>query len=874
MWRIFRRLKRESDLSDELQAHIDIETHRLISEGLSAEEARAQARSSFGNPTLVAELTRESWGPRWLTGARQDVEYAVRSMRRTPLFTTAVVLSLGIGIGATTVVFSVADTVYLRPLPYRAPNELMFVAMRMFKMEMVPAPDYVAWRKDKSAFLQLAGMQFHGGNAAILGDRDPVEVRVTRVSSNFLTTLGIEPVLGRNFEEREELPNAPLTALLTGGLWRKHFQARPDILGHDVVLDGFAYQVIGVLPPSFILPFEVPTDILTTLPISPTASHHDRGLAIWTVIGRLRPGVTQAQALARVKTLFAASKADAPEIFRDDVSLMVEPLQYRMAGNASTLVLVLVGAVGCLLLIACANVANLLLARWSVRSGEFAIRAAIGAGRGRLVRQLLTETAVLNAMGLIVGMALVYVGLRGVVYYAAGSLPRLSELRADERIFGIALAISVLTMVLFSVLPALRVGSADVQTVLAHAVRPGLSGGYRNARRALVAGEVALSVVLLSGAALMLQTLWHMQHDHLGFSPERVMSVSIPLRGANKAKRKALTEEILADIERIPGTLAVSWSECTPLTTGSMSASFTRSDRPLPKPWDRVDSVAGCAIGPGYLQASGTRLVRGRTFVATDYDHPQTVALVNEALAHRFFSGEDPIGHRIDGHGNDPDDPHARSGWKTIIGVVADSKNQGLTQPTAPQMFVNDLALFEGSDMTFAVRYAGDERLLINAVRGKLLQTEPELLAKFEALDQAIDHLSAGSRFNGALVASFAAVAFLMAVIGVYGVLALAVAQRAQEIGIRVALGAGPRSVKGLVLKEAALLLVIGTVVGLGVSLLAGRYLKTLLYDISATDLRTYVAVVLGIAIAAMVAAWLPARRAASLDPTVALRHS
>ena len=271
-------------------------------------------------------------------------------------------------------------------------------------------------------------------------------------------------------------------------------------------------------------------------------------------------------------------------------------------------------------------------------------------------------------------------------------------------------------------------------------------------------------------------------------------------------------------------------------------------------------------MGPDYFRASGTRLVRGRAFVETDYDHPQTVALINEALARRFFPGEDPIGHQID--------KQRDGGWKTVIGVVADSKNQGLNQPPAPQMFLNDLALYEGSDMYFVVRSVGDERLLVDAVRARLREIDPGLLAKFETLEEAIGRLSAGSRFNGVLVGSFAAVAFLMAVIGVYGVLAFAVAQRTREIGVRVALGATPRRVQGLVLKEGVALVAIGTVAGLAVSLLASRYLRTLLYDISATDGRTYVAVVSAIGIAAITAAWLPARRAASVDPTVALRHS
>ena len=868
MWRIFGGRKREAELDEELEAHIAIEARRLEAEGRSSAEAWAEARRTFGNRPLVAELTRESWGARWVSGVGQDLQYALRAMRRTPGFSAAVVLSLGMGIGAATVVFSVADTVYLRPLPYRAPRELMFVAMRIFHLDMVLSPDYAAWRKDQSAFAELAAMQLHGGNAAILGDKEPVEVRTTRVSYNFITTLGVQPALGRNFTQAEELPNAHKTALLTDALWRKRFRARGDIVGQGIVLDGLAYQVIGVLPPGFVMPMEITTDILTPLPVSPTAGHHDRNIATWTVIGRLKPGVTQAQALANVKTLFAASKADAPEIFRDDVFVFVEPLQQRMAGNARTLVLVLAGAVGCLLTIACANVANLLLARWSARSRELAVRAAIGAGRGRLVRQLLTETGVWCAVGSAVGLALVTVGLKAVVHFAAGSLPRLNEVREDGRVFAIALAVSALTMLLFGVLPALRAGRVDVQSVLQHAGRAGMSAAHRGARRALVTGEVALSVVLLWGAVLLLETLWRMQHDHLGFAPEHVVSVSIPLRGAklDRITRKARTEEMLAHIRSVPGTTAASWGECTPLTGGPMSTSFTRSDRPLPKPWDRGDTVSGCEVGPEYFQASGMLLVRGRAFTETDYDHPQSAAIINEALARRYFPGENPIGHQIGGG--------RESSWKTVVGVAADSKNHGLNQPAAPQMFLNDVVLFEDEDMAFVVRYVGAERLFADAVRAKLREMDPGLLAKFETLDEAIGRMSAGSRFNGMLVGSFAAIAFLMAVIGVYGVLAFAVAQRTQEIGIRMALGAGPGSVQGLVLKEGAVLVAIGTVVGLAASLAVSRYLKTLLYDISATDVRTYVAVAGAIGIAALAAAWVPARRAAMLDPTVALRHS
>ena len=867
MWRIFGGRKRETELDEELEAHVDIEAARLETEGLSQEAATRQARRTFGSRALVAEQTRDSWGARWLTGIRQDLEYAWRPARRAPVFGAAVVLSLALGIGAATVIFSVADTAYLRPLPYPAPDELMFVAMRMFNREMVLSPDYVVWRRDHSAFQELAAMQLQGGRPATLGDRDPVEVRVTRVSYNFLTTLGTQPAMGRNFQPDEELPNARQTALLTDALWRNHFRAWPDIVGQNIVLDGVTYRVIGVLPPSFLMPMEVPADILTPLPVPPTLSHQDREISSWTVIGRLHPGVTQTRALARLKTLFSASKADAPQLFRSDVSVMIEPLQQRMAGNARTLILVLAGAVACLLMIACANVANLLLARWGARARELAVRAALGASRGRLVRQLLTETAVWCLAGAVTGMALTAVGLRAVVHFAAGSLPRLNELRADGRVFGIALGVSVLAMLLFGLLPALRAGRVDVHAVLQHAGRPGISGGYRRARRVLVASEVALSVLLLWGAVLLLQTLWRMQRDHLGFAPEHVVSISVPLREPKaRANRGALTEEMLARIRGIPGAAAVSWGECTPLTLAPTGSSFSRSDRPLPKPWDRGNSVNACPVGPEFFEASGMRLVRGRAFTESDYDHPLTLAIVNESLARQYFPGEDPIGHQIDGRRN--------GGWKTIVGVVADSKNRGLNQPPAPQMFFNGIVLYQGSDMAFVVRFSGAEPLFTAAVRARLQEVNPNLLAKFETLDQAIGRMSAGSRFNGVLVGSFAALAFLMAAIGVYGVLAFSVAQRAPEIGIRMALGAGPLRVQGLVLKEGVALVAIGTVLGLSISFVAGRYLRTLLYDITATDIRTYLAVVFAIAIAAMIATWIPARRAASLDPTVTLRDS
>jgi predicted permease len=857
-------VRRDDELSEELQAHIDIEANRLMDEGLSREEALAEARRRFGSRAFVAERTREEWGWAWFGGVWQDLRYAARSARRTPGFSAAAVLSLGLGIGATTVVFSVADTVYLRPLPYRAPNELVWVGIKFNEAEFLPSPDYVAWRRDNSAFVAMGAMQLQGGRSETLGQTDPVEVHTTRVSYNFLDTLGVQPAVGRSFRPEEELPNGPKAILITDKLWHERFEGRREAVGQTVVLNGQEYSLIGVLPPGFVMPLGVPSDVLATLPVSPTARHFDQEMATWTVFARIKPGWTRAQAMGNLQALFTASKADAPRMFRNDTFVMMQPLSERMAGNVQTLVMLLAGAVGCLLLIACANVANLLLARWSARSRELAVRAAIGAGRSRLVRQLVTETTLLCMAGCALGLVLVASGLRAFVYLAGTALPRLNEVTVDGRVLGIALAVSAVTMLLFGLLPALRAGRVDIQTVLQYSSRPGLSGGHRAARRALVTLEVALSVMLLSGAVLLLETLWRMRHDGLGFAPEHVTSISIPLAPGKLDQRPALTRELLAEIQRLPGVMAASWAECTPLTGGHSGTMFTRSDRPLPNAWDRGELVPVGTAGPGYFEAAGVRLIRGRTFTEGDYDHPRTLAVVNEALARKYFPGEDPLGKLIDGRRN--------GGWKTVVGVVGDTKNQGLNQPPAPQMYFNDYALYRNAALEFVVRHVGTQRLLADGVRAKLKAMDPGMLAKFETLDEAIERMSAGSRFNGVLVGSVAAVAFLMAVVGVYGVLAFAVAQRTQEIGIRVALGADPWKVQSLVLREGAGLVAVGAVIGLSAALAASRYLKTFLYGVTATDVRTYIAVVGAIGLAAMLAAWVPARRASRVDAVVALR--
>ncbi|SPE33639.1 conserved membrane hypothetical protein [Candidatus Sulfopaludibacter sp. SbA3] len=867
MWRrFFRKPVPDADLEEELQAHLAIETKQLMDRGVPREQAELEARRLFGSRALVLEVTREVRGPRAFARFGQDIRYAARVLRRAPAFTFAAVLSLALGIGATTAVFSIADTIFLRPLPYKDSAQLHFLAIRFPNIgtEFLPSPDYVAWRRDTRAFQQIAA-QAYFNPIMVLSGSNPAEVHVTRVSANFLDTFGVTPAAGRSFRPEEELPTSPAVVLLMDQFWRNHFHARRDILGSAMILDGQPYTIAGILPPSFVYPVDAPVDVLTTLRISPSASHRDRTMSTFTIFGRLKRGVTPVQARTDVDALFAASKADFPQMFRNNTTV-VQPLREHRAGNIRTLLYILMGAAACLLAIACANVAGLLLARWSARARELAVRAAIGAGRGRLARQLFTEIALLIAAGTAAGMVLVAAALRGFVYYAAGALPRLSEITTDFRVFGIALLFSLATALLFGGLPALRAGHIDLQSVLQRAGRGGASGGHRLMRRALVAVEVALSVVLLSGAALLFETLWHMQNDHLGFRPEHVLTVTIPLRGAgaDQPTRDAVAAQVLADLRRIPGTEAAALSQCSPVTAGVGTRTFSRSDRPAPPAYHTAELIGICGAGSDYLKAAGIRLVKGRFFTDDDFQHPGTLVVLNEAAARAYFPGEDPLGKQVLGSGNT---------WKTVVGVAADTKNQGLNHPALPQALLNEPAPDGSLDLTFLVRTLAGEGVVGRALRDELRADHPGLFSKVVTLDQTMGQMTATPRFNTVLLSTFAAVAFLMAIVGVYGVLAFSVTQRRAEIGIRMALGASPRAVAALVMKEGAVLVMVGALAGVGGALFLTRYVSTLLYGVTANDPATYAVVIVGLAFAALAASFLPARRAAVLDPVVTLRH-
>ncbi len=859
----------EEELDEELRLHVELEVERKIAGGMTEAQARRETLREFGALDQMKEDCRDARGLGAIENLLRDARYALRRLRRDWRFTAAAMLMLALGIGATTAVFSIADTVFLRPLPYKNADRLMWVGVQFRGFAFVPSPDYIAWRRDNRTFDALGATQASATTSMLLGGVDPTQVHAGKVSANFLDVFTVKPALGRSFRPEEELPNGPKAALLTDRFWREHFHADRSVVGAPLTLDGKPYTVIGVLPASFSYPIDVEIDLLTTLPIESTAGHRDRVIMTWQVFGRLKANVSMQAARDDLERLFAASKADFPQMFRGDSRLVFQTLQEHRAGNVRTLLFLLMAAAGCLLAIACANVANLLLARWSAWGRELAVRAALGAGRERLAGELLTEILLLVAMSTAAALAIAVAGIRGFVYFAANSLPRLSEASPDIRVFSIALLMSLVTALAFGGLPLLRARGINVQAVLQKAARTGISGGQRHLRRALVAVEVGLSVILLAGAALLLETLWHMQHDHLGFLPEHLVTISVPLPSGlvDAVQRKMLIEEILNLVRRTPGTEAIAQTQCTPLFMGVGSSTFTRSDRPKPEAFHLGDGIGICAAGEGYLDAVGAQLKRGRFFQSTDA--PGTAAVINETAARKYFPGEDPLGKQILGNvGMGP--------WKTVVGVVGDTKNQGLNMPALPHALLNDdlgPGEEESGPLLFVVRTVAGEAEVARVLREEMRANHPGLFVRFQTLDEAIEELSTSPRFNTVLLATFAAIAFLMAIAGVYGVLAFSVAQRRAEIGIRMALGASQQSVIGLVMKDGAGPVAVGVAAGLAGALLSGRALSSFLYGVGVADPATYVGVVAVLVLAAALASFVPARKAAALDPGMMLRH-
>jgi predicted permease len=864
--------RNEDDFREEIAFHVQMRAELNREEGLPADEALAAARRQFGNATLVGEEVRRMHVNTFLESLVQDLRYAMRGFARNPMFTVTAVFAAALGIGSTTAVFSVVDRILFRSLPYPQDDRLVSLGMMapLDSNEFLFADAYFDWRKHQTPFSSITSFTA-GVTDCDLTETNPVRLGCAAVEGNFLPTLGLSPVLGRNFTPEEDRPNGPKAALLSHGIWQSRFGRDANIVGKRIVIDAQPVTIVGVLPASFEMPTLVHADLLVPEVLNEGVEHNGRALRVFA---RLKPGVTIPQAQAAMQPLFDHMlQNDVPPNFRKEVRLRIRSLRDRQVQDARLASWVLLGAVGAVLLIACANIANLLLARATGRRKEMAVRAALGAARGRLIRQTLTETMLLGVVGGAVGCGLAWTLLRIFIGMAPDAIPRLVNATLDARVLLFALAGSVVAGLLFGIAPAIQGPQAEWLTGSRTAgARPMLL------REWLVAAQIAVSLVLLTGAGMLLRSLWKIQSVPLGMETEHVLTAEFVLgkQGYSQDTRQLqFYSNLEARIKQIPGVTAFTISDSLPPSGGSRFRPLMAID---------VEGRPGLAEGtggmitwryvtPGYFRTLGIPIIRGRAFGEEDRAASATSIILSESFARRLFPNGEALGKRIK--------PEV---WSTVIGVAADVKNLGPMQPSDPEYYVlrkrtpdeivhNQMPPFGWRQAKLAIRTSVNPEVMAGWIKREFAALDPTLPVTLGSMHQRVSRLVDRPRFNAVLLSLFAGMGVLLAAVGLYGVMAFLVGQRTQEIGVRMALGATAATITRLVLGRAAVWTLAGALAGVLGSLFAGQAMQTMLFEVPARDPWTF-AIVLPILVAiALASAWVPSLRAARVEPMSALRH-
>jgi predicted permease len=787
-----------------------------------------------------------------------DLRYAARALRRSPGFSAIAILTLALGVGANTAIFCLINAVLLRPLPFPQPDRLALVwedtAIFGLKDSPVSLANYVDWRARNRSFQSMGTLEENAYR--LTGAGEPMIIRGAVVSASLFPTLGVQPVLGRAFREDEDRPGAAKTAVISNGLWRRAFGADPAIVGKTVMLDHAAYSIAGVMPASYRFPS---TETEAWVPLGaryPASEFANRGRHNFMVVGRLAPGVTLRQANADLGAIAKQLEQEFPRTNRN-LGAFVAPMRDHFVGDARTILAALAGAVGFVLLIACVNVANLLLARAAGRTREIAIRAAVGAGRRQLVRQLLTENLLLASAGGVCGLALAWWGsvfLKTLVPKAAAGL---TSLTLDGRVLGFTLAVTLLTGLAFGLVPALQTLRVDLQNALKQGGRSG-SGGSRAVERALVIAEVALAFVLTVGAGLMIQTFVRLRNVDPGFQTRHLLTARVAMPETlyrNATRRDAFYSDAVRRLEALPGVTSAGFTNGVPIAFKGWFNGFKLED-------GREGTSNYRVVTPDYAAAIGLPLRKGRQIDARDGMDAAPVVLVNESFERKFWPGANAVGKRI-----------WFGAWVTVVGVVGDIHQAGLDAPPKPEVYLS-AAQNPTAATWLAVRTSGDPAMLAAAVRHELRAMDPELVVRdISTMENVLDREVGDRRTQMLLLGAFAGVAVLLASIGIYGVLAYLVAQRTREIGIRMALGAKPADVLRSVAGQGIGLAFSGVAIGVLGALAATRILAKLLFGIGATDAATFVSVAALLLLVASAASYLPARRAMRVDPILALRE-
>jgi putative ABC transport system permease protein len=798
----------------------------------------------------------------------KDIRYGVRMLLKKPGFTLVAVITLALGIGANAAIFSVVNTVLLRPLPFKEPERLMMI--RETKLPQFPefsiAPgNFLDWKKQNTVFERLVA--FRGSSFNLIGTGDPERLRGMAVTEGFFATLGVQPQLGRDFLPEEDQPGHNNVMILSHGLWQRRFGGDPKILNQTLTLDGQSYTVIGVMAPAFRIEGR-DTELWTPMAFTAQQAQNHGGHSL-SAIGQLKPGVTVDQARTEMSTIAGRLAAQYPVNVGWNVKIM--PLLEFTVRSIKPALLVLLGAVAFVLLIACANVANLLLGRAAGRQKEIAIRTALGAGRWRIVRQLLTESVMLSLAGGAVGLLLAKWGMDLLLKLAPQDLPRMSDVSLDGRVLAFTVAVTLLTGVIFGLVPALQASKPNLNETMKDAGRGSTEGGRRQLiRNSLVVLEVASALVLLVGAGLMIKSFWQLQKVDPGFNPDNALSVSVALprnKYPEDHQQAAFFQQLIEKVGALPGVQAVGASNVVPLSDNDFVLAFEIDGRP-PLPPGAGQSANFYSASADYFKAMGIPLRRGRLFTERDTKDSPKVALINETMAKKMFPDEEAIGKRVTF-----DDRQKNPEWFEIVGIVGDVKHYGLDQKTTMQLY-EPYTQQTFSGMTLIVRTAGDPANMTAAIRSQVLSLDKEQpISNIKTLDKFVATSIAQQQFSMLLLGVFAAVALMLAAIGIYGVLSYAVTQRTHEIGIRMALGAGRRDVLRLVVGQGMLLTLIGVATGLVAAFALTRLMSTLLFGVSATDPLTFSLIALLLVAIALLACWIPARRATKVDPMIALRY-
>jgi len=879
--------ERENEIADELSQHLEDQYEQAVSRGATEEEAQEAVLTEFKQTDVLARSLKGVERPvpqnpiqmgterkrNMFADLSQDVRYGARMLFKNPAFTAIAVLALALGIGANSAIFSVVNTLLLRPLPYNNPEQLVVIwenATHLGFPKNTPSPaNFLDWQKQATLFEGMAAFSERSFNLTGAGEPERLDGR--RVSANLFNLLGVKPILGRNLVPDEDKPGTKV-ALLNETLWKRRFGSDPGVIGRSISLNGEPYAIVGVLPSSVRLPAFGNWRDQVWVPLAfPAEEAAARGNHFLEIIGRMKPGVTVPQARAEMETIAARLAQQYPE-HNTRIGAVVNPLHEEIVGDMKPALLILLGAVAFVLLIACANVANLLLARAAARHKEIALRLALGADRARLTKQLLVESVMLSTLGGIVGLLLAYAGLRILTRFIPPDVAHAEMISIDGRVMVFTLIVAVVTGLIFGLAPASQAARSNINDTLKEGGRDSGAGPRgKRLRSALVIAEVAVSFVLLIGAGLLINSFMHLRNLDPGFRADHLLALKVDLsetKYPDTPRRVAFFDEVVRHVQALPGVKSVAIAGNLPFTYNGDSGPIGVEGIPDPPP-DQHPDVIYRAIGPNYFSTMGIPLVRGRDFNEQDNVDTDLKVIVSEKTVRQYWPNADPIGKRLKMGSTTVEGP-----WRTVVGVVKDVRQNDFIAEPKMQMYFTYRQLRSLMPNALIVRTAVDPLSLGTSVRNAIWAVDKDqTVANVDSMEHIVAGSVARQRFSMLLLTIFAGVALVLAAVGIYGVMSYSVAQQTREIGIRMALGASKGDVLKLAMGQGLRLVLIGVVLGLGAAFVLTRLMASLLFGISATDPATFGAISLFLVAVAMLASYIPSARAMKVDPMEALRY-